>query len=438
MTFLTLWNWQKPSQRRRHRAPRSIRLRLESLEDRITPSVPTDPIPYTPDTVFKLGNYWIDVPASYDPTHQTPTELLVWSHGCGGTSEGDIFDVLPTAGGPTYIAITVDGREGACWDVNADPPVILAAIADVETHFNIDPQRVVLGGYSSGGDLSYRIAFTHSTEIAGVLAENTSPFRDTGLTQGQALAAPFHFHVVHLAHTEDEAYPIDGVRAETDAVQAAGLPGDGWATRQRIERPGTHFDPDNGNTGTVHDLKTYLLPHLADGWTSPGIAAPTVTTNPSSQTVIAGQTATFTAAAGGNPAPAVQWQVSSDGGKTFTNISGATSTTLTLSNVQASQNGDTYRAVFSNNAGTAITSNATLTVNQSPPSPPPAAPTLQVPPLLAFFNSILGGIETVNGDGTVTVTDSLLGIPLLVSTYDSTGGLVNVSFFGLDVTALFK
>ena len=291
-----------PTQAKRRTARRSIRPRLESLEDRVTPSVPTDPIPYTPGTVFKVGNYWIDVPASYDPTHKTPTELLVWSHGCGGRSEGDIYNVLPTAGGPTYIAITVDGREGACWDVNADPPVILSAIADVETHFNIDPQRVVLGGYSSGGDLSYRIAFTHSTEIAGVLAENTSPFRDTGLTQDQALAAPFHFHVVHLCHTEDEAYPIDGVRAETDAVQAAGLPGDGWATLQRIELPGTHYDPDNGNTGTVYDMKTYLLPHLADGWTSPGIAAPTVTTNPSSQTVTAGRTATFTAAASGNPA----------------------------------------------------------------------------------------------------------------------------------------
>jgi hypothetical protein len=290
--------------------------------------------------------------------------------------------------------ITVDGREGACWDVNADPPVILAAIADVKTHFNIDPQRVVLGGYSSGGDLSYRIAFTHSTEIAGVLAENTSPFRDTGLTQDQALAAPFHFHVVHLAHTEDEEYPIDGVRAETAAVQAAGLPGDGWATLQRIERPGTHYDPDNGNTGTVYDLKTYLLPHLADGWTSPGIAAPTVTTNPSSQTVTAGQTATFTAAASGNPTPAVQWQVSSDGGKTFTNLSGATSTTLTLSNLQASQNGNTYRAVFSNSADTATTSAATLTVNPSPsPSPPPAtspSPSPPSPPPPSLFEAILG------------------------------------------------
>ena len=62
---------------------------------------------------------------------------------------------------------------------------------------------------------------------AGVLAENTSPFRDTGLSQDQALAAPFHFHVEHLAHTEDNTYPIDLVRSETDAVKAAGRELDG-------------------------------------------------------------------------------------------------------------------------------------------------------------------------------------------------------------------
>jgi hypothetical protein len=228
-------------------------------------SVPANPIDYTPDTVFKLGNYWIDVPASYDPTHQTPTELFVWSHGAGGQSAGDIYNVHATAGGPTYITITIDGRENDYWRMDTDPQLVLDAIADVKTHFNIDPQRVVLGGYSSGGDLSYRVAFTHSTEIAGVLAENTSPFRDTGLMPDQALAAPFHFHIVHLAHTEDDTYPIDGVISEADAVKAAGLPGDGWATRDLIELPGSHYD-DN----TVSDLQTYLLPHLADGWTSPG------------------------------------------------------------------------------------------------------------------------------------------------------------------------
>jgi uncharacterized repeat protein (TIGR03803 family) len=93
--------------------------------------------------------------------------------------------------------------------------------------------------------------------------------------------------------------------------------------------------------------------------------APTATTNPSNQTVTEGETATFTAAAAGNPTPTVQWQVSADGGKTFTDISGATSTMLTLSNVLFSQNGDEYRASFTNSVGTATTSAASLTVQMA-------------------------------------------------------------------------
>ncbi len=34
--------------------------------------------------MFKLGAYWITVPQAYDSSHNTPTTLFVWSHGCGG------------------------------------------------------------------------------------------------------------------------------------------------------------------------------------------------------------------------------------------------------------------------------------------------------------------------------------------------------------------
>ncbi len=94
--------------------------------------------------------------------------------------------------------------------------------------------------------------------------------------------------------------------------------------------------------------------------------APVVTTNPSSQTVTAGQNVTFTAAAEGNPAPTVQWQVSTNGGQTFTNINGATSTTLTLNNVNADTNGHEYQAIFTNSLGSIATSAATLTVKYAP------------------------------------------------------------------------
>jgi predicted esterase len=235
-------------------------------------SVPTDPIPFTPGTVLPPGGgrtYWTYVPVAYDATHATPMTLLVWSHGCGGQSAGDIDTVSP-GGGQSWISIAVDGREadaqgnGGCWDPNSDSALLLAAIANVKTHFNIDPRRVILGGYSSGGDLSYRTAFYNSAMFAGVLAENTSPFRDTGSSQSASLAAAtFKFHVVHVAHTEDAEYPIAGVESETDAMTAAGFP------LTLIKRPGTHYDPDTATTGTDHDLRTYLLPHLDDGWLSP-------------------------------------------------------------------------------------------------------------------------------------------------------------------------
>ena len=87
-----------------------------------------------------------------------------------------------------------------------------------------------------------------------------------------------------------------------------------------------------------------------------------IITNPMSQTVAVGQSATFKAAAAGTPKPMVQWQVSADDGSTWSNVSGATTTTLTVTATQA-QNGDEYRAVFTSSAGQGYTTDATLTVS---------------------------------------------------------------------------
>ncbi len=232
-----------------------------------TTTTPTDPIAFTKNTAFTIttprSNYWIYVPTVYDATHATPITLFVWLHGCGGHGQWDIHHVSP-GGVQSYIAIALGGREGGCWDVNSDPASVLVAVADVKTHFNINPRRVIVGGYSSGGDLAYRTAFYHANTFAGVLAENTTPFRHTGSSQAASIAAAaWRFNVVHLAHTQDSTYPIAMVRDETNALAAAGFP------VTRIERPGQHWDDDSGPTGTTHDLRTLLLPHLSDGWVSP-------------------------------------------------------------------------------------------------------------------------------------------------------------------------
>jgi hypothetical protein len=94
-------------------------------------------------------------------------------------------------------------------------------------------------------------------------------------------------------------------------------------------------------------------------------AAPSILTNPASQTVVSGNSVTFSASASGYPTPTVQWQQSTNG-TYYTNIAGATSTTLTLTNVTAKQNGYKYRAVFTNSLGSATTTAATLTVQFAP------------------------------------------------------------------------
>jgi hypothetical protein len=107
------------------------------------------------------------------------------------------------------------------------------------------------------------------------------------------------------------------------------------------------------------------------------VAPPAVTLNPDSKTVVAGETATFTSEAVGNPAPAVQWQISADGGRTWTADEadpGATATTLTVAATALGQSGDEYRAVFCNGVTPCAESTpATLTVVAPPQPVPPAA-----------------------------------------------------------------
>jgi hypothetical protein len=82
---------------------------------------------------------------------------------------------------------------------------------------------------------------------------------------------------------------------------------------------------------------------------------PTIVTHPVSQTVVAGETATFSVGVWGSSPLAYQWWFESGP------LSGATNPVLTLPNVQSNQAGH-YWAVVTNAYGAAISPVATLTV----------------------------------------------------------------------------
>jgi hypothetical protein len=91
--------------------------------------------------------------------------------------------------------------------------------------------------------------------------------------------------------------------------------------------------------------------------------APSITTQPASQTVTAGQTASFSVAATGTAPLTYQWQ------KNSVAISGATSSNYTTPATISSDNGAQFTVVVTNTAGSVTSNAAALTVSATPVAP---------------------------------------------------------------------
>jgi hypothetical protein len=107
---------------------------------------------------------------------------------------------------------------------------------------------------------------------------------------------------------------------------------------------------------------------LATAWSDvvpPATPPPSITLQPRSQTNCVGTATVFTSAATGTPTPTVQWQVSTNAGGAWANVGGAVSTSYSPATVMGN-NGNLYRAVFSNAGGSTNSSAAKLTVNSGP------------------------------------------------------------------------
>jgi len=120
---------------------------------------------------------------------------------------------------------------------------------------------------------------------------------------------------------------------------------------------GTTFDVVVSNSaGSVTSAAATLTVNAA-------AVAPTITTQPANETVVAGQTATFTAVANGTGPLSYQWL------KNGANISGATSSSYTTPATTTSQSGTTFDVVVTNSAGSVTSTQATMTVNAAAVAP---------------------------------------------------------------------
>lgn len=92
------------------------------------------------------------------------------------------------------------------------------------------------------------------------------------------------------------------------------------------------------------------------------LAVPTISSHPANTTIQSGANGSLSVTA--SPAASYQWQVSTNGGNTWANVSSATSSTLSLTAVTTSMNNNQYRVIVtnSNDGGetTTATSNAAI------------------------------------------------------------------------------
>jgi|HubBroStandDraft_3_1064219.scaffolds.fasta_scaffold12378_2 hypothetical protein len=125
------------------------------------------------------------------------------------------------------------------------------------------------------------------------------------------------------------------------------------------------FTPSGaGNaSGSVAISSDATNPTLAISLSGAGMSTLAITTQPESQSVIAGQNATFSVVAAGSGTLTYQWK---NGGKA---IGGATAASYMVPTTTISENGTQYTVVVTDSTGSVTSNPATLTVTAAPVAP---------------------------------------------------------------------
>ena len=319
------------------------------------------------------------------------------------------FTVSATNGTALNLGISVSGAPGnpKSWSVKTTPALPTGLSVTGGNPINVvAPYKMYIAGTpTAAGSTSVTVtAWDGLNGTGGNSAKITVTFNITG---GAVSTAP-----AITTQPSSQAVTAGGTASFTVAASGSPTPTYQWAkggvnisgatsatlalSNVQAADAGTYTATATNSAGSATSTGAVLTVNAA-------AVAPAITTQPSSQAVTAGGTASFTVAASGSPTPTYQWA------KGGVNISGATSATLSLSNVQAGDAG-TYTAVATNSAGSATSTGAVLTVNAAA-----VAPAITTQP----------SSQAVTAGGTASFTVAASGSP--TPTYQWAKGGVNIS-----------
>jgi pectin methylesterase-like acyl-CoA thioesterase len=222
---------------------------------------------------------------------------------------------------------------------------------------------------------------TNSMTLTVIVTPSITGLNNQAVTTGSTVTMPA---TVSGVPTPATRWQLNGTSL-TDGATGNGSTISGSATSTLIITNAQAAD--TGTYSMIASNSAGIITNAITLTVSSGGVAPIIT-GPTGQTVVQTSNATFSASVSGLPVPTLQWRVNG------TAISAQTNSSLTLSNVQYSQNGYTYSLVASNSAGMA-TNSATLYVLVPPSVSQQPTNLMVVTGSPAAFSVTASGVPTV-------------------------------------------
>jgi hypothetical protein len=184
----------------------------------------------------------------------------------------------------------------------------------------------------------------------------------TGLTSGAVYTITGTYRTNSISATASVRYNLSGNTDRANSTVLVSKNSTSWGTFSAdVTASGStlslfldHLNGTSANKASAFDNIVITMTDCPD-------TTPTITQQPSNQTVPADGTANFTITATGSGTLTYQWQKNSSNLSNGGHYSGCTTTTLTISTADTNDEAD-YRCIVSNEAGSTTSNQASLTV----------------------------------------------------------------------------